>query len=86
VQSFGDFNLEELDNDASLVFLILTFLILNIMLMNLLIAMMASTYEKVWLTIDTEMGGRMRRNTATQRDGGREGGVILARRTKHPIR
>ncbi len=46
-QSFGEFFLEELDNDASVIFLILTFLVLNIVLMNLLIAMMASTYEKV---------------------------------------
>jgi len=46
-QSFGEFFLEELDNDASVIFLIITFLVLNIVLMNLLIAMMASTYEKV---------------------------------------
>lgn len=46
-QSFGEFFLEELDNDASVIFLVVTFLVLNIVLMNLLIAMMASTYEKV---------------------------------------
>ena len=38
-QSFGEFFLEELDNDASVIFLIITFLVLNIVLMNLLIAM-----------------------------------------------
>ena len=46
-QSFGEFFLDDMKNDASVMFLILTFLILNIVLMNLLIAMMASTYETV---------------------------------------
>jgi hypothetical protein len=45
-QSFGEFFLEDMNNDASVIFLIITFLILNIVLMNLLIAMMATTYEE----------------------------------------
>ena len=57
-QSFGEFFLEELDNDASVLFLILTFLVLNIVLMNLLIAMMASTYEKVSGSWGREQGSR----------------------------
>jgi len=46
-QSFGEFFLPEMKNAPSLVFLILNFFLLNLILMNLLIAMMASTYEKV---------------------------------------
>lgn len=38
-QSFGEFFLEEMNNDASVAFLVITFLILNVILMNLLIAM-----------------------------------------------
>ena len=53
-QSFGDFYLEEMNNDAGVAFVIITFLILNVVLMNLLIAMMASTYEKVLEAANSE--------------------------------
>ena len=46
-QGFGEFFLEEMTNELSVIFLVLTFLILNVILLNLLIAMMSGTYAEV---------------------------------------
>ena len=46
-QGFGEFFLEEMTNELSVLFLVLTFLILNVILLNLLIAMMSGTYAEV---------------------------------------
>jgi len=44
-----------MNNAPSLAFVIVNFLVLNLMLMNLLIAMMASTYEKVTQKANTQL-------------------------------
>lgn len=46
-QAFGEFYMDEMTNTWAVIFVIMVFLLLNVVLMNLLIAMMASTYEKV---------------------------------------
>ena len=46
-QAFGEFYLDEMTNDLSIVIVIALFILMNIVLMNLLIAMMAGTFEEV---------------------------------------
>ncbi|EKX48626.1 hypothetical protein GUITHDRAFT_105770 [Guillardia theta CCMP2712] len=43
--SWGDIHMEEMTNDASIGFLILTYVVLNVILLNLLIALMTDTYQ-----------------------------------------
>jgi hypothetical protein len=55
MQAFGEFYMDEMTNDWSIVLVILTFFVMNIVLMNLLIAMMANTYETIQSQVELEM-------------------------------
>jgi len=53
-QAFGEFYLDEMTNDWSVLVVIVIFFIMNVVLMNLLIAMMAGTYESVYNRVELE--------------------------------
>lgn len=53
-QAFGEFYLDEMTNDWSVIFVVLIFFLMNIVLMNLLIAMMAGTYAEVHSKVELE--------------------------------
>ena len=55
MQAFGEFYMDEMTNDWSIVVVILTFFIMNVVLMNLLIAMMASTYESIQSQVELNL-------------------------------
>uniref|UniRef100_A0A7S0EPH8 Ion transport domain-containing protein n=1 Tax=Hanusia phi TaxID=3032 RepID=A0A7S0EPH8_9CRYP len=50
LMSWGDFHIEEMTSDASILFFIMAYIVLNIILLNLLIALMSDTYQSLRAT------------------------------------